>query len=80
MEIKIYQNGIEKKAVLSKGKIKREVPKTYKKIDVVEHNIKSFWVKNDYLTIYKNRRGKLIYEIYIEGSIFPNYGEIKFLD
>ena len=80
MEIKIFKNGQTRKAVLSKGKIKKSVPKTYKEIDIVGHNIGSFWASNDYLTIYKNRTGKLIYKIYIKGSIFPNYGEIKFLD
>lgn len=72
-------NGIKTNAVLYKGKTKAHTPKSYKKVDVVGHDI-GYWASEDYLTIYKNSRGGLMYEVYIKGSIFPFYGKLEILN
>lgn len=72
-------NGMKTNAVLYKGKTKANLPKSYKKVDVVGHDIGG-WTSDDYLTIYKNSRGGLVYEVYIKGSIFPFYGRLEILN
>ena len=58
---------------------KAHTPKSYKKVDVVGHDIGG-WTRDDYLTIYKNSRGGLVYEVYVKGSIYPFYGKIEILN
>ena len=64
-------------AILYKGYSKGETPKTYKKIDVLRHDM-----GNDYnsslLTLYKAQDGTLRYEIYRDGNFYPYYGKIEF--
>ena len=64
-------------AILYKGRSRGEVPKTYKKIDVIGHNL-----GNDYnsslLTLYKAQDGTLRYEMYRDGNFYPYYGKIEF--
>ena len=64
-------------AIMYKGHSKGEVPKTYKKIDVLSHNIGNNY-NSDLLTLYKAQNGTLRYEIYRDGNFYPYYGKIEF--
>jgi hypothetical protein len=64
-------------AILYKGHPKGDTPKTYKKIDVLSHNIGGNY-SPELLTLFKAKDGSLRYEIYRDGSIYPFYGKIKF--
>ena len=68
-----------RRAWIYKGKPLPDVPKTYKKMSVESHNI-----GNDYntsiLTIYKAQDGALRYEIYRDGSFYPYYGRLEFIE
>ena len=72
-------NGVKTNAVLYKGKTKAHTPKSYKKVDVVGHDIGG-WTRDDYLTIYKNSRGGLVYKVYIDGCFHPFYGKLEILE
>jgi len=62
--------------IIYKGKPKGEVPKTYKHIGVLSHNIGNNY-NSSILTIYKAKNGYR-YEIYRDGSFYPYYGKIEF--
>ena len=61
-----------------KGKPLANCPNTYKKVDVLEHSIGNNY-NSSLLTLYKNRQGKLKYEIYRDGNFYPYYGTFEFL-
>jgi len=66
------------KAILYKGHSKRDVPKTYKKVDVLSHNIGNNY-NSELLTLFKARDGSLRYEIYRDGNFCPYYGKLEFV-
>ena len=68
-----------RKAILYKGRPLRDVPKTYKEVKVCSHNIGNMY-NPSILTLYRARDGSLRYEIYRDGSFFPYYGKIIFLE
>ena len=73
------------KAIMYEGKPLPECPKSYKKYKVIEHSVTDLLSnRNDYnpswMTIYKTNTGKFKYEIYRDGSFYPYYGDIKFLN
>jgi len=63
-------------AKLYAGRPKRETPKSYKQIGVFRHNIGDNYNPH-ILTIYKNKRGELIYEIYRSGCFDPYFGKLE---
>lgn len=65
-------------ARLHKGRPLSDVPKTYKMIGVLGHDIGNNY-NSGTLTLYKNRQGVLKYEIYRDGSIYPFYGTFEFI-
>jgi len=67
-----------KKARLHKGFYSGEVPKTYKKIDVIEHNIGSRY-NSSILVLYQAKNKNLRYEIYRDGNFYPYYGKFEYL-
>ena len=67
------------KARLHKGTPKGDCPITYKKLDVLGHNIGNAYNPNT-LTLFENRQGVLKYEIYRDGCFFPFYGTFEWID
>ena len=78
VDIKIKQNGKKHKVRLYKGKPLGEVPKTYKKINVVSHNIGNLY-NSELLTIYQVKDKTLRYEIYRDGNFYPYYGKLEYI-
>ena len=78
IEIKIKQNRTEHKVRLYKGKPLGEVPKTYKKINVVSHNIGNLY-NSSLLTIYQAKDKTFRYEIYRDGCFYPYYGKLEYI-
>lgn len=76
MEILITGHG---RARIYTGRPLRDVPKTYKKIRCLYHNIGNNY-NPSYLTLYKAKDGGLRYEIYRNGSIYPFYGRFEWID
>ena len=64
-------------AILYKGRLLSAVPKTYKKICILGHDIGNAYNPGT-LTLYKNRQGILKYEIYRDGALYPFYGTFEF--
>ena len=75
----IKGQSIAGRAIMYYGRPKDDPPKTWKKIGTIGHNL-----GNDYnpswMCIYRARDGSLRYEIYRDGSIFPFYGKIVFVE
>ena len=67
------------KARIYKGISRGNIPKTYKKVDVLSHNLGNDY-NSDLLTLFKARDGSLRYEIYRDGNFFPYYGRFLFVD
>ena len=61
-----------------KGKPLSDVPKTYRKVGVVEHNIGNRYNSN-LLSVFKAKNRTYRYEIYRDGSIYPYYGIFKIM-
>jgi len=78
VDIKIKQNGKEHKVRLYEGKPLGEVPKTYKKINVVSHNIGNLY-NSSLLTIYQAKDKTFRYEIYRDGCFYPYYGKLEYI-
>lgn len=66
-------------AIMYKGTPKSDVPKTYKKIDILSHNIGNNY-NSSLLTLFKAKDGTLRYEIYRDGCFYPYYGKIEFIN
>jgi len=66
-----------RKAILYKGKPLGEIPKSYKKISVLSHNIGNNY-NSSIITIYQTKDKTFRYEIYRDGSFYPYYGKIEF--
>ena len=62
-------------ASLLKAKIYSDVPKTYKYLGILSHNIGNLY-NSSILRVYSNRRKELIYEIYRDGCFFAYYGKL----
>ena len=67
-----------KKAILYTGRPLPDVPKTYKKVKVISHNIGNNY-NSSLLTIYKAQDGSFRYEIYQDGCFYPFYGKMEFI-
>lgn len=66
------------KARIFKGFTSGSVPATYKKVDVLSHNIGNNY-NPSIMTIYKAKDKTLRYEIYRDGNFFPYYGRFEFI-
>jgi len=67
-----------KKANLYKGFTQYEAPKTWKKIDVIGHNIGNAY-NPSHLTLYRAKDKGLRYEIYRDGNFFPYFGRFEYV-
>lgn len=82
--LRYFENGnaIICKAILGKGKPLPDVPKAYIKAFTAYHGIgdllnpSQFRYNPEYLTVYRNKAGKLFYEIYRDGCFYPYYGSL----
>jgi len=76
---KIYQDIETNKgpARIYKGHSLQGCPVTYKRVDVIRHNLGNSY-NSDLMVLYKNKSGILKYEIFRDGSFFPYYGTFEY--
>jgi hypothetical protein len=67
-----------KKARLTVYFTSGDVPKTYKKVSVIGHNIGNSY-NPDHLTLYATKNNELRFEIYRDGNFFPYYGKFEYV-
>lgn len=66
------------KAILHKGRPLADIPKTYKLIGMLNHNLGNNYNPST-LTVYQAKNKIYRYEIYRSGCFYPYYGKIKFI-
>lgn len=73
-------------AIMGKGRPLADCPKTYKKVTVVYHSIGDLFNSSQFMynprtmTVYEARDKTLRYEIYRDGSFYPFYGKLTYLE
>ena len=67
-----------KRAFLFKGKPLDKCPSSYKKVDVIGHNIGNSY-NPSYLTLYQAKDKTFRYGIYRDGCFYPYYGRFEWI-